>query len=612
MTDAEFDKLEDKIRALDPDWKELKKTGVKVSDKKTETLLWRPMPSLNKMYPEAVSKFYARPANKKVKTWIWMDKLDGTSLQLVYEKGVPTQLITRGDGTRGGDISFFIPHLVELGRIPKRIPDKSVPVVFRIEGLMKKAAFDRHWSRKAKGEKGFDNIRNCVNGLFNRRDMHPALKHVDLVVLGMYGQTLEQGLGNADEWGFEIVPATRMKSGSSEEEHKKALLARRVDSFYEMDGLVIAPTEWVMRYADAEKPKELVAFKLNDEQGAAEVKVEEIIWQKTRLKRWQPKIRIAPTEMDGVVVQNATAHNPIWMQEKGIGPGAIVKVLRSGGVIPKIVGVVKKAKFQGPPGPYTVEGRLFKMDEHDATTEIRALHHFLTTLGVELLAQKSVAKMYEAGVTTPLDYVKIGDVGRTRDAAAASYFWKAGFGQVDSYKKANELIRVFSNVISMKKLMVASGCFESVGEKRLSQLEQAGISMLDLYKGKATDLYQQILLIRSFKDKTAQMVIDGKLAFTKWYKPLREYLDVDGSLPKQKVVNAQSVLYGMNVSFTGYRDKEQEATIEAQGGSVISFSSKTDVLLYSASGKTSSKVEKAGSRAMTWEQFSKKYRLEVQ
>src|SRR5882672_3849441 len=85
MTDKEFDKLEDQIRKLDPAWKELAKTGVKVADKKTDTLLWRPMPSLNKMYDEAVPKFYAK--HKAVEKWIWSDKLDGTSLQLVYENG---------------------------------------------------------------------------------------------------------------------------------------------------------------------------------------------------------------------------------------------------------------------------------------------------------------------------------------------------------------------------------------------------------------------------------------------------------------------------------------------------------------------------------------------
>src|ERR1700682_368545 len=82
LSDNEFDALEDKIRKLDPDWSELRKTGVKTTNKKTEVDLLEPMPSLQKMYEDAVPKFYAK--HKSVKEWIWMAKLAGARLQLVY------------------------------------------------------------------------------------------------------------------------------------------------------------------------------------------------------------------------------------------------------------------------------------------------------------------------------------------------------------------------------------------------------------------------------------------------------------------------------------------------------------------------------------------------
>ena len=64
---------------------------------------------------------------------------------------------------------------------------------------------------------------------------------------------------------------------------------------------------------------------------------------------------------------------------------------------------------------------------------------------------------------------------------------------------------------------------------------------------------------------------------------------------------------GLTVSFTGYRDKQQEELIEQLGGRVVSFGKHTDVLLYSATGKASSKVAKAGDKAMTFEQFKERY-----
>jgi DNA ligase (NAD+) len=603
MSDAEFDKLEDRIRKLSPNWIELKKTGVKVKDKKTEVPLLRPMPSLAKMYPEAVLKFYNRPSSKKVKHWIWMDKLDGTSLQLVYDKGKPTRLITRGDGKRGGDISFFLPHLVKLGRIPRQIPTRN-RVVLRVEGLMQKRVFKRHWATK------FDNIRNCVNGLFNRMDMHPALKHVDLVVLGVYGLTLPQGFMRAIEWGFQVVDHQVLGQGQ-EGLLSQALCDRRSVSPYEMDGLVIAPTDWLMEYLDAEKPKQLIAFKLNDHENASEVKIKEVVWQKTRTGRWQPKIKIEPTRMDGVTVTNATAHNPVWMQDRGIGPGATVKVLRSGGVIPKIVETVKPAKFVGPPGKYEQRGKFFYLVDEDATVEIRKIHFFMTSLGIELLAQKTIAKLYDAGKMFQSIEWYIRQVDESRDDAGTvlDRFIGCGLGPRQSEKILDELRRVLLNKISLKKLMVASGCFESVGEKRLTQLEQTGLSMRELYKGRGTDLFQQILRIRGFKDKTAQAIVDGKMDFVKWFKPIKNLLKVDGRLPKADPVNMEGRLYGMNVTWTGYRDSVQESRVSAEGGTVAKFSAKTDVLLYRVGGKQSLKIERAGAKAMTWEQFCKKHSL---
>jgi hypothetical protein len=608
MTDAEFDSLEDKIRKLHPTWKELKKTGTKIKNKKIEVPLEQFMPSLNKMYPEGVDKFFRRPSSKKVKTWILTDKLDGTSLQLVYANHEPVGLFTRGDGTLGGNISFFLPELIRLRRVPARIKTKE-RVVLRIEGLMKKRTFEKHWASK------FDNIRNMVNGIFNRQDMHPALKHVDLVVLGVYGNTIAGGLHWAAEAGFTVVPYHAVRaSWCSTDSLIKDLGTRREASDYEMDGRVLAPGDWIMEYKDAEKPKATIAFKFNNEAGAHRVEVLEEIWKKTRLNRWSCKVRIPPTKMDGVVVEHATAHNPEWMRERNIGKGAIIRVLRSGGVIPKIVDeqAIKPGKFQGPPGEWEMRGRFAYAVERDDVANVRALHHFMVTLGVELLAEKSLKKMYDAGYTEPAHYIDIAITGRTRDAAAAAHFLKSGFGQIDSRKKANELIKALAGKVNLKKLMVASNCFEGLGEKKLTQLEEHGVAMADMVKWSAEDWAKmEIHELHGFKDKTVSKLIDSVKKFRKWYVPIKGKLDIDGSLPnkKVKVVNMEGKLYTMNVSWTTYRSKEEEARVVAEGGNVIKFGAKTDVLLYRPGGKLSTKIEKAGSKAMTWEQFCKRYSL---
>jgi DNA ligase (NAD+) len=601
MSDAEFDKLEDSLRKADPKWKELKKTGVPVANKKTETLLWRFMPSLSKMYDKEVPKFY-KSFKQPIRSWIWMDKLDGTSLQLVYAKGVPHQLITRGDGVKGGDISFFIPHLVKLGVIPASIPDKGEPIVFRLEGLMKKSVFEKKWSREAKGDEGFDNSRNMVNGLFNRRDMHKALKDVDLVVLGVFDYGLEEGLKLAKKWKFKSVyyEVTSEKTG-----HSDWLKQRKEKSDYEIDGMVVANLGFRMVFTDAEKPGGIRAFKFNDEENAAQVKVKRIIYQTSGFGRIVPKVEIEATKIDGVVIKHCTVHNAKWMLDRKIGPGAIVKLVRSGGVIPKIVGVVKAGKIQLPEVSYELVGVNFIALGDSKEQDIRIIDRFLTTLGIEFIARKTIDTLYDVGLVTPVNYIKL---AHASDKVALRTLAQAEIGPNMSVKLLTELKRVLCNEISLKQLMVASSCFEvGVGERRLSAIEAAGISMDALVLGKVTA--DELGAIPGFANKTVELILSGVEEFYEWFTTVAKYLTINGKLPKPKKTKklVGNKLEGVAVTFTGYRDQAQLAMIESLGGSVVDFSSKTTVLLYKAGGKASSKVEKAGNKAMTWEQFTTKY-----
>jgi len=607
LSDADFDALEDRIRYSDPDWKELKKTGVPVKNKKTETLLWRYMPSLRKMYDVDVSKFY-KSFNAPIRSWLWADKLDGTSLQLVYTEGEPSQLITRGDGTKGGDISFFIPHLVKLKKIPATIPDKSLPLVFRLEGIMKKAVFEKKWSKKALGEKaGSDNARNLVNGLFNRMDMSPALADVDLVVLGVFDFALEEGLQKAKKWKFKTAPYT---TTGDKVGHREWLAQRRESSEYEIDGFIVASIGFRMIYEDAEKPTAMVAYKFNDEENAAECKVKRIIYQTSGFGRIVPTVEIEPTRMDGATIKHCTVHNAKWMLDRHIGPGAIVKMVRSGGVIPKIIGVVKKGKIQLPEVPHELKGVNFIALENSKEQDIRVIDRFLTTLGVEFIAEKTIAALYDVDWVSPRQYIAFSHF--STEEKVLKHLQRGGLGPNQSIKVLNELKRVLCNEISLKKLMVASSCFDAgVGEKRLSAIEAAGISMesllsskFDPEKSSCDDLYA----ISGFATKTVELIVKGVLEFETWFADVGHYLTVNADLPKPKKKKTVSgKLNGVTITLTGYRDHSQVTVIESLGGTVADFSAKTDILLYREGGRKSSKIEKAGDKAFTWVEFCKRY-----
>lgn len=609
LSDAQFNKLEDAIKKEDPEWDRLKKTGVRVADKKTEGPLDRYMPSLDKMYEEGVPKFYKRKSVAGVSHWILMDKLDGTSLQLTYKKRKPVKLMTRGDGTNGGDISFMIPALVKNKLIPAAIPSDET-FVFRLEGLMKISIFNKKYSREAKGKDGWDNIRNGVNGLFNKKVPGPAIKYVDLVVLGVYGVPIRHGLETASEFGFDVVRHSLIKDGPDSNVLTMLLNGRRGSSQYEMDGLVLCPADFIMDYTSADRPKAMIAFKSNDEDGADEVVVENIIWQKSRLKRWIPKIKIVPTPMDGVMVKHAAAHNAKWMKTRGIGPGAKVKVLRSGRVIPKIVGVVSKAKFKEPPGPYVVKGVHFIMKSHDKTTVVRGIHFFMTTLGIEFLAGKTIEKLYDAhsDFTSIEGYLYRVDEARVDYDTVHTVLVECGLGKIQAGKILDELGRVLNKRIRLLDLMVASGAFEvgGMGRKKLAQLEAAGLSMAKLCGMQRTTILMTIPKIHGFSDKTATLLADGIEAFNAWYNPLNIYLDVDGSLPKKRAV-VSGPLSGVKVAWTSFRSAEQEALVVKLGGEVVKYGAAMTVLLYKPGAKFMDKINAAGSKAMTWDKFASKY-----
>lgn len=592
MTDAEFDKLEREIAKSDPEWSELKKTGVKVADKKTEVKLTKLMPSLRKVYPEGLDKWRAK---QKVSAVLAMHKLDGSALQLEYKAGKPVKLVTRGNGELGGDISFLIPHL----KLP-RIKDKS-HLIFRCEAVIKNKTFHAAWSKKALGDKsGFDNPRNMVNGLLNRMKPHPGLKAIDIVVLGVYGQPMLSGLGWAVQQGLSVVPYSVVELDIDFE----ARLARaRKASLYDIDGLALVNPDQVFDYENADKPKWITAFKTNDDADAQDAVVKSVVWQDSRNSRLMPKIEIEPIKMKGVTVTYATAHNAKWMADRGIGPGAVVRLVRSGDVIPKIVGVAKKVKPAKPDVAYKVVGVHYVAIERSREADVREVTHFFVTLGIEHLAAKTVGRLYDVGYKTVEGVL----------SAEATDFEEAGIGKAMTAKIFAEMERKLrTEGCTVRELMVASNCFGAgMGDRKLKAIEahykEEPRILAAIVAGKAEKSIREMLAeVPGFAGKTVDLFMEGRLAFREWVREIRPYYTP--KLPAVVAAPVKGKLSGRKFSFTGYRDKEQEAWLAAQGGEVVSFGAKTQVLFYKDGGKASSKIDSArdkGIEVQTFEAFKK-------
>jgi DNA ligase (NAD+) len=318
--------------------------------------------------------------------------------------------------------------------------------------------------------------------------------------------------------------------------------------------------------------------------------------------------------LKGVIIRRATGFNARFIRDNVVGPGAILRLVRSGDVIPFIQEVIVPSVTGEPQMPecdyvWTESGVDIKVADSDDFSlnkdiAISQIRFFVTTLGIELLAEKTIEKLYDIGLTSAIEYIDLlrGEREEMRVKLLAS-----GLGDGQAANIIEELLRVLNSTINLKTLMVASGCMEiGIGERKLSSLEDYGLSMDGLMIMSVAEIKDTLQQIDGWSDKTIVALTVGVHRFLQWFELVEDVITTDGSLPAK--VKKFGALLGKKICFTGYRSKEQEAIILAQGGEIAgSFSGSTDFLLYRADGKLSGKIEKAGDRAMTWENFIQKF-----
>lgn len=598
ITDAQFDKLEASIRLHDPKWPELKKTGVRTLGKKQEAKLLVPMPSLDKIVfgqdPKRIQRWVA--SNAQDGHVLVMPKLDGASLQLVYEKGKPQRLFTRGDGVLGKECSYFLPHL----NIPQQI-DCYERLVIRAEAVLPMSVFQKKWSSDFKA------ARNAVSGLFNREDLHKAIKDVHIVSLRLLSaQTdLKAGLNKLDSLGFQVIKTAKAGWTENFESRLGAYLEKiRSSVDYEMDGLVLHhPGEGLRPTQD--RPEYAKAWKLNDEEDAVLATVKRIHWTPSRHGILVPKAELDPVKVSGATIRYATLNNASWMQERGVGAGAQVKLIRSGQIIPKIIDVTKRAKFSPPSKALFGD---FSWDENkthlvlensadSAEVQTAVLNNFFSKLGSDGLGKGISAKLVAAGVTTPFQALT---------APKKVFLTLEGFADRSAEKAYSEIQSLREKEFPLAVLMVSSGVFDkSIGTTRIEAVLESDPDLVKSYTTlgiTAAEQKQRIESIHGLGASFAETFVSGLPRFYKW---------LSGTGLKVAATKKKSVKKGKWTgkfgTWTGYRSPEQEAEFEEHGGVVVSFGSKTNILFYKAGGKSSSKIDKAkekGLKTSTWEKFN--------
>lgn len=313
-----------------------------------------PMISLDNVYsPAELAEWEERAWNalgRRDPFTYWVEpKIDGVSVELVYENGLFVRGSTRGDGTTGEDITA---NLRTVKSIPLRLLDGKVkpPELLEVRGevYMEKARFAALNSMlEDRGEKVFANPRNASAGSLRQLDPKiTAERPLDIFCHGfgaLRGAPAFRTYGEVRDYvealGLRISkPAARCPDRGAVQAYFDGIGSQRESLPFEVDGVVIKVDDLATREElgiKSRSPRWAVAYKFPPRE--AETVLEAIQVQVGRTGALTPVAVLRPVRVGGVQVSSATLHNQDEIDRKDLRVGDTVIVTRAGDVIPEVV-----------------------------------------------------------------------------------------------------------------------------------------------------------------------------------------------------------------------------------------------------------------------------------
>jgi DNA ligase (NAD+) len=365
ISDAEFDKLMQRLKALEAEHPELitadsptQRVGGKPREGFVKVAHSSPMLSLDNTYNEEELRDWERRVHelsgRNDVDYVCELKLDGMSLALIYENGKLVRGITRGDGSVGEDVTLNVRTVRSVPlSIPKdKLKKAGMPVDFEVRGelLMPTASFKKiNEERERNGLPTFANPRNFTAGTVRQLDSNiTAERRLDYFpyILLQNGRTYfdhhSKTLAALDAVGFKVNPNHKLVQSMDEVWAFIQLWEEKRDSLpYEIDGIVIKVDRTSLQDElgfTGKAPRWAIAYKYAARAGIT--RLEKVRWQVGRTGKLTPVAELAPVLIGGTTVRNATLHNMDEIQRLEVKIGDWVQVERGGDVIPKVAKVI--------------------------------------------------------------------------------------------------------------------------------------------------------------------------------------------------------------------------------------------------------------------------------
>ena len=574
-------------------------------------------------------------------------KIDGLSASLRYEKGVLVQGATRGDGRVGEDITA---NLKTLPDIPQQLPD-GVPDIVEVRGevYMSHADFaDLNERQAAETGKIFANPRNAAAGSLRQLDPEMTkqrpLKFFAYAWGDMSAMPADTQSGMMDcfrDWGFSVNPAFITAADTA------ALLAhwaeienRRAALDYDIDGMVykVDRLDYQSRLGFVSRaPRWAIAHKFPAEQ--ATTTLNDIDIQVGRTGALTPVAKLAPINVGGVVVSNATLHNADEITRKDIRIGDRVIIQRAGDVIPQVVRVLAEERkpdskqFEFPticPACGAEALREVRDDgEADVVTRCSAgftcpaqarerLKHFVSraALDIEGLGQKQVDDYWALDlIRTPQDIFTL-QARFENDPPEIWQYTSGGKNKIGTLKDSAR--KLFAAIESRKtadldRYIFALG-IRHIGETSARLLARHYMSlpaMMQAAQAMAAGDESARSEIETL-DGVGKALVDALISFfavAENCAAVTALIEAGVNPMPPEAVATDTPVAGKTIVFTGTLEKmtraEAKARAEALGAKVVgSVSAKTDILVAGpGAGSKLTKATELGVEVLTEEQW---------
>ena len=360
ISDAQFDSLWSELKNLDPLNPQLDRVGSDSipGSKKVDHLF--PMRSLDKATGIDEIRHFVSETTSQGRQFVCQPKLDGSALSLEYRRGRLVRAATRGNGSRGEDVTA---NARRISNVPESISWKG-DCHIRGEVIMPLMVFREKYSSIA------PNPRNLAAGCLRQKTLQSGKASAEDLKFLAYDvkfpdnsdrhpdsptppKFIFDSESNAwlSEIGIEIAGNTVALAEDEDLTTQKIISIteywtnQRKDAEWEIDGVVIKLDLLSKRELlgmTAHHPRWALAWKFPPEE--ATTVLMNVDWQVGRTGTVTPVARVAPVAVSGVTVENVTLHNAGEMSRLMISIGDKVRIVRRGDVIPKIIEVIDRAK----------------------------------------------------------------------------------------------------------------------------------------------------------------------------------------------------------------------------------------------------------------------------